>query len=293
MDNTRQGIQVPYCTGRNYPKYEIPAGACDCHHHIYDPVRFPYRPEDVRNQPPATVDCYRLLQKKLGTTRNVIVQPSAYAMDNSCTLAALKEMGKENTRAVVVIDNSVTDEELKEMDEMGVIGLRFNLNSGGGPSKLDEIRKLAERVAPLGWSISFFMAADLVVSMEQFLRDLPCEVVIDHRGHLPADQGINHPAFPVLSSLLRDNKIWLKLTGLYIDSAKEGFADTIAVGKALCAVNPDRCIWGTDWPHPIVYDRHDPMPNDASMLDALFEQAGDEETARKILVDNPAKLYRF
>ena len=152
------GIQVPYCTGRNNPSHEIPAGACDCHHHIYDPVRFPYRPEDVRNQPPADVACYRLLQKKLGTTRNVIVQPSAYALDNRCTLDALQTMGKENTRAVVVIDNTVTDEELREMDNMGVKGLRFNLNSGGGPSKLDEIRTLAERVAPMGWSISFFMA---------------------------------------------------------------------------------------------------------------------------------------
>ena len=112
------GIQVPYCTGRNNPSHEIPAGACDCHHHIYDPVRFPYRPEDVRNQPPADVACYRLLQKKLGTTRNVIVQPSAYALDNRCTLDALQTMGKENTRAVVVIDNTVTDEELREMDNM-------------------------------------------------------------------------------------------------------------------------------------------------------------------------------
>ena len=287
------GIQVPYCTGRNNPSHEIPAGACDCHHHIYDPVRFPYRPEDVRNQPPADVACYRLLQKKLGTTRNVIVQPSAYALDNRCTLDALQTMGKENTRAVVVIDNTVTDEELREMDNMGVKGLRFNLNSGGGPSKLDEIRTLAERVAPMGWSISFFMAADLVVSMEQFIRELPCEVIIDHRGHLPADQGVNHPAFEVLCGLLKDEKIWLKLTGLYIDSVKEEFSDTIAVGKALCRVNPDRCLWGTDWPHPIVYDKKQNFPNDSDMLDALYEQAGNYENFKKILVDNPAKVYRF
>ena len=129
--------------------------------------------------------------------------------------------------------------------------------------------------------------------MEQFIRELPCEVIIDHRGHLPADQGVNHPAFEVLCGLLKDEKIWLKLTGLYIDSVKEDFSDTIAVGKALCQVNPDRCLWGTDWPHPIVYDKKQNFPNDSDMLDALYEQAGNYENFKKILVDNPAKVYRF
>ena len=287
------GIQVPYCTGRNIPAYDIPAGACDCHHHIYDPVRFPYRPEDTRNQPPADAACYRLLQKKLGTTRNVIVQPSAYALDNRCTLDALKTMGKENTRAIVVLDSTVTDKELQEMDELGVTGLRFNLASLNSAFQADEIRTLAERIAPLGWCICFFMAADYVVSMEQFLRDLPCEVILDHRGHLPAEQGMEHPAFQVICRLLKEEKIWVKLSGLYIDSVKPDFSDTIAIGKALCQVNPDRCLWGTDWPHPMVYDAKQDFPNDADMLDALYEQAGSYGTFKKILVDNPARVFRF
>lgn len=94
--------QVPYCAGRNFPKYHIPKGACDCHHHIYDPVRYAYQPSDTRNQPPSTVDVYRMLQKKLGLSRNVIVQPSAYGTDNRCTLDALRAMGKEQTRAIVI-----------------------------------------------------------------------------------------------------------------------------------------------------------------------------------------------
>ena len=122
-------IQVPYSSGRQVPSIKIPPLACDCHHHIYDPVRFPYLPTDTRNQPPATVDAYRLLQQRLGLTRNVIVTPSAYGFDNSCTLDALKQMGSK-ARAEVVVDTSITDAELKRMHSLGVRGIRFNIATG-------------------------------------------------------------------------------------------------------------------------------------------------------------------
>jgi len=233
--NVNTGLQVPFCTGRNVPATEIPANACDCHHHIYDPVRFPYRATDTRNQPPATVDCYRLLQKKLGVTRNVIVEPSAYGTDNRCTLDALRVMGKENTRAVVVLDRSTSDEEIRQMHELGVRGLRFNINSGGGPEALDEIEELAARVAPYHWSVAFWMSADLAVSMEDFLRNLPCDVVFDHRGHIPAEAGTAHPAFAAICRLMEEGKAWVKLSGLYQDTRCADYADTIAVGKAYVA----------------------------------------------------------
>lgn len=287
-----KGIQVPYCAGRNCPKAEVPAGACDCHHHIYDPVRFAYQPSDVRNQPPSTVDCYRMLQRKLGTSRNVIIQPSAYGTDNRCTLDALRQMGKDRARAVVVVDESVSDGELRAMDEMGVRGLRFNINCGGSDD-LEVIRRLAGRIAPLGWSICFWMSPELTVSMEGFLRELPCPVVFDHRGHIPAKDGIGHPAVSVICRMLEDNKAWVKLSGLYIDTEREDYEDTIVVGKGYVEANPDQVIWGTDWPHPSCYSGRKPMPNDADMLDALMVQAGTEENFRKILVDNPARLFGF
>lgn len=288
----QEKIQVPFSKGRAVPKTVIPPEACDCHHHIYDPVRFPYQPEDVRNQPPSTVDCYRLLQRRLGTGRNVIVQPSAYGTDNRCTLDALNQMGKKNTRAVVVPDERITDRELSEMHEMGVRGLRFNINCGG-VDDLDIIQRLAERVAPMGWSVCFWMKPELAVSMEQFLRRLPCQVVFDHRGHIPAKEGMAHPGFQVIRNMLRDNACWVKLSGLYIDTACDDYADTIAVGRAYVEANPDRCIWGTDWPHPSCYSGRKEMPDDAYMLDALLEQAGSVENFHKILVDNPARLYGF
>lgn len=146
--------QVPYCAGRNFPKYHIPKGACDCHHHIYDPVRYAYQPSDTRNQPPSTVDVYRMLQKKLGLSRNVIVQPSAYGTDNRCTLDALRAMGKEQTRAIVVVDESVTDADLTAYHDQGVRGIRFNINCGYS-GDWTKIERLAERIAPMGWSAFF------------------------------------------------------------------------------------------------------------------------------------------
>lgn len=286
------GLQAPYSTGRNYPRYQIPENACDAHHHIYDPVRYPYLPTDVRNQPPSTVDCYRMLQHRLGTTRNVIIQPSAYGTDNRCTLDALAQMGYNTTRAVVVVDASISDEELRSMHKAGVRGIRFNINCGGSDD-LGVIQTLAERIAPMGWSICFWMAPELAVELEQFLRKLPCQIIFDHRGHIPAGAGIDHPAVRVISQMLADNKAWVKLSGLYIDTQQEDYADTIEIGKAYVQANPDRILWGTDWPHPSCYSGRKPMPNDADMLDALMTQAGSEEIFRKILVDNPATLFGF
>lgn len=292
MTKEEQGIQVPYSSGRSYPRYEIPENACDCHHHIYDPVRFPYVPTDTRNQPPSTVDCYRLLQKRLRIKRNVIVQPSAYGTDNRCTLDALKQMGRENTRAVVVIDGSATDEDLRSMDAMGVCGVRMNLNRGGSDD-FGMIERLAERIAPFGWAMYFWMKPELIVQKEDYLRNLPCHVVFDHRGNLPAEEGIRNPAFRVISRMIEEEKAWVKLTALYIDSAREDFADTIAIGREYVKVNPDRCLWGTDWPHPNCYSGRMPVPDDVYMLEALMTETESPEIFRKILVDNPEKLYGF
>lgn len=288
----RVSIQVPFSAGRNTPKVEIPNGACDCHHHIYDPVRFAYLPTDTRNQPPATVDCYRMLQRRLGISRNVIIQPSAYGTDNRCTLDALQQMGKENSRAVVVIDDSISDEELYRMNELGVCGVRFNINCGGS-NDLGLIRRIAERIAPMKWFICFWMDPNLTVEIEQFLYSLPCDVIFDHRGHIPSHMGIKHPAVKVISEMIKNNKAWVKLSGLYHDSECENYEDTISIGKVYVQANENRILWGTDWPHPSRYSAQKPMPNDSDMLDALLIQAGTEENFRKILVDNPSRLFGF
>lgn len=286
-------IQVSYSSGRQRPKIEVPSNACDCHHHIYDPVRFPYLPTDVRNQPPATVDMYRLLQKKLGLTRNVIVTPSAYGTDNRCTLEGLRDMGK-NARAVVVVSGDISDAELLEMHEAGVRGVRFNIATGGSDDR-EEISRLAWRINEYGWHILFWMSARHTVEMADFLASLPCDAVFDHRGHLPQPEGTRHPAFKVICGLIDKGRAWVKLSGLYIDSESgdPGYADTVQVGREYASFAPERLLWGTDWPHPTVFSGRMPWPDDARMLDLLADQAPDKAVLRLILVDNPAKLYGF
>lgn len=286
-------IQVPYSAGRKRPTVNVPPNACDCHHHIYDPVRFPYVPTDVRNQPPATVDAYRLLQRRLGLTRNVIVTPSAYGTDNCCTLDALQQMGG-NARGVAVVDNSVSDAELQRMHKLGVRGIRFNISTGGSDNR-DMILSLSKRINELGWHVQFWMSANDTVNMEDFLLSLPSPIVFDHRGHIPQPEGVNHPAFRVICNLIDKGTTWVKLSGLYLDTkvGEPTYADTVQVGQSYVGYAPERVVWGTDWPHPTIFSERRPWPDDANMLDLLAEQAPDELVRNRILVDNPAVLYGF
>lgn len=291
--NTYSKTEVPYSTGKNYPKIKVPVNSCDCHHHIYDPLRFPYIPQDTRKQPPATVDDYRLLQKRLGTTRNVIVTPSPYGTDNRCTLDALKQMG-ENARAVVVIDQSVTDNELQKMHELGVRGIRFNIATGAvkDPNK---IITLSQRIHEWGWHVSFWMSVEDTVELLSLLMQLPTQIVLDHRGHIPQPGGTSHPAFKVICNLIEKGNTWVKLSGLYHDSVvgEPTYSDTVKVGKEYVRLAPERLVWGTDWPHPSLHSAKKAMPDNALMLDLLAEQAPEEKIRKQILVDNPAILYDF
>lgn len=284
--------QVPYCSGRDFPKTAIPAGACDSHHHIYDPVRFPYVPTDERNQPPSTADCYQLLKNKLGISRSVVVQPSAYGLDNRCTLAAVEQLGKENTRAIVVLDNSVTDAEIQSLHAAGARGIRFNMNCGY-KGDWEAIRQLVEKVAPYQWCVCLWMDPDLLVEKQKFFEALPVPLVLDHRGHLPADQGSKHPAFRLITRWLEEERAWVKLSGWYFDSVQPGYADTLQVSWDYAKANNSRFLWGTDWPHPNCYSKGKPVPNDSAMLDALFDILQDETAFHKTLVENPAQLFGF
>ena len=289
------GVKVPYSSGTQCPQIAILANACDCHHHIYDPARFPYAPKDNRNQPPGTVSDYRLLQKRLGTTRNVIIQPSVYGVDNSCTLDALKTMGAANTRAVVVINASVSDRELEQMHRSGVRGIRINTASPMVINKIDTVEALAERVNELGWHVEFWMKADDIAANKDLLMRLPTAIVFGHLGHIPQPDGVNHPAFGVLCSLIEQGKTWIKLSGAYQDTkiGAPSYADVTKLAQAFVKAAPERMLWGTDWPHPTIYSRKQPWPDDALLLDLLGEWALDENTKNQILVDNPAVLYGF
>jgi predicted TIM-barrel fold metal-dependent hydrolase len=284
-------VTVPWSTGTSLAKTKAPPNATDCHHHIYS-SRFTIDPKSTLRPGDASVADYRLLQKRIGTSRNVIVQPSTYGVFNDGLVEALGECGP-TARGVAVVNTGVTDAELKRLDAARVRGIRFNLATPGGATSIEMLEPLAKRIAPMGWHIQMNAGADVVVATKDLLNRLPCQIVFDHLAHVPEPVGIAHPVFGVVVDLLQKGKAWVKLSGAYADT-KVGpptYADSTAVAQAYVKAAPERLVWGSDWPHPSEKDDH--KPDDALLFDLLAQWAPDEAVRNLILVDNPAKVYSF
>lgn len=284
-------IAVPNSGGTELPKLKAPPLAGDCHHHIYDPARFPavQRPE-----PNARVADYRLLQKRIGTTRDVVVTPSAYGTDNRVTLDAISQLGAD-ARGVAVINPTITDSELKALDRGGIRGIRFALNTTPNGNKaattIEMIAPLAKRVNDLGWHVQLQMSADQIVAAEDLWNRVPSVMVFDHMGHIPQPMGTRHPAFALICRLIDKGRTWVKLSVTY-DNTKDGpptYADVTKVAQAYVKVAPERMVWGSNWPHP----NETIKPDDAVLFDLLAQWAPDEATRHRILVENPEQLYGF
>ncbi|WP_257164833.1 amidohydrolase [Bradyrhizobium sp. SRS-191] len=283
---------VPNSAGSESPKLKAPANACDSHHHIYD-ARFPVSPHWRGGRPDgATVADYRLLQKRLGVVRHVIVQPSTYGVDNRCLLDALDQFGAE-ARGIVVIDESIDDAALKRMDQRGVRGVRVNFLTpqSWGVTTSERLEQTAKRIAPLGWHVQVLMSGDQIAQHEAVLAALPVPVVFDHLGRIPQPIGLAHPGAQAMLRLADKGHGWIKLSEPYADTklGPPDYADTSAVARACVQAAPDRVIWGSDWPHPTEKDK----PDDALLFDLLSSWAPDTEVREKILVGNPAKLFGF
>jgi D-galactarolactone isomerase len=285
---------VPNSSGTDAPKLKAPANACDCHMHIYDEARFPpARPgPQSRMQKDASVTEYRLLQKRNGTTRTVIVTPAAYVTDNRVTLDGIQQLGAANTRGVAVLHPTVTDPELKTLADGGIKGIRFTVfDPASAAVSIDMIEPLAKRVAGLGWHLQIHMRGDQIVENGDMLQRLPTPVVFDHLGRLPQPTPLDHPAYKIIRAMLDKGRTWMKLSGAYMDT-KVGaptYADKLAVVQAYIKAAPERVVWGSDWPHPTEKEK----PNDATLFDLLSEWAPDEVQRTRILVTNPEALYGF
>jgi D-galactarolactone isomerase len=283
---------VPNSTGSAAPKLDVPTNACDCHHHIYD-GRFPVSPHWHQGFPPgSTVADYQLLQRRLGTARSVVVQPSTYGIDNRCLVDALSQLGS-SARGVAVVDTEVKDVELRTLDDAGVRAIRINFVSPQtwGTTTPEMLTTLAKRISPLGWHVQILMTGDQIATHEAVVRALPTKVVIDHLGRIPQPDGVRHPAFAAVRRMLDEGQTWVKVTEPYEDS-KLGppYADSSEVARAYVQAAPQRILWGTDWPHPT---QRDTEPDDAMLVDLLADWAPDEKTRRRILVENPAELFGF
>jgi predicted TIM-barrel fold metal-dependent hydrolase len=220
------------------------------------------------------------------------VQPSTYGVDNRLLVQSIAAFGLTACRGVAVVNTSVTDAELKALHEAGVRGIRFNL-APPGTTTLDMVRPLAPRIAPMGWHIQVNAPAPALLEAKSVWSDLPVPVVFDHLGRVPQPGALDHPTFAMMRELLQKGKAYVKLSGLYFES-KAGpptYADSVQVARAYATEAPERCVWGTDWPHPT--EGYDNKPDDANLVDRFAEAVPDEAVRRRILVDNPAKLYQF
>lgn len=281
---------VKWSQGMETPRTLLPEHATDCHHHIYD-SRFPFAPQASLRPGNGTVADYRALQRRLGTSRNVIVQPSSYGTDNRLLLEAIGQFGGQ-ARGVAVVNTAVSDAQLRELHDGGVRGIRFNL-APPGTTTLDMVKPLAARVAELGWHIQVNAPAVYLLEHRATWSDLPCTVVFDHLAHVPQPDGVNSEVFAMVRDLLQRGRAYVKLSGFYFDTqvGPPTYADSVVVARTFAIDAPERMLWGSDWPHPT--EQPNKIPNDATLLD-LFAQAVPNEAVRnRILVDNPARLYQF
>lgn len=283
---------APWSAGVSPAMLVLPPGAVDCHHHIYD-SRFPADSRATLRPADATVDDYRLLQVRLGTTRSVVVQPSTYGTDNGCLVDALNRLGT-NARGIAVVDRTVDRTELERLHAAGVRGVRFNLSRPAG-APVEDMEVLARAIAPLGWHVQIHALADELLPVLDRREPLPVPMVIDHLGRLPQPRGIDHPTFAALRRQVDLGNTWVKLSGVYHDSlaGAPDYPDAAQVFRAWTQVAPERVLWGTDWPHVASMAGEKPMPDDARMLDLMGDWVPDAQHRRRILVDNPANLYGF
>jgi predicted TIM-barrel fold metal-dependent hydrolase len=272
------------------PAVKFAPGATDCHAHVFGPqTRFPYPQNPNYVSPDATTDDYVRMLRTIGCERAVLVQPSVYRTDNRCMLDAMRS-GKFSFRGVAVIGEETTDAELKDMHAAGVRGVRLNLASKGSGTRIDTALRVARRIAPFGWHVQFFLNIGAVPEIEPLVPRLPVDVVIDHFALVPADQGVAAPGFQALLRMAKHPRCWFKLIGPYrISQDAPKFANVTPLARALFAAAPDRCVWGTDWPHPNTAH----IPNDGDLADMLAAWLPEDGDRKRVLTDNPARLYDF
>jgi len=286
------------------PGFALPDGACDCHVHVFEPERHPFSPG--RSYTPATASIADLtgFLATLGLSRVVLVQPSPYGADNALLLEALRSLGRR-ARAVAVIDAATTDGDLRAWDRLGVRGARLNLESSGQADARgvrEALAMTAGRIAELGWHVQIHARLQVLAALEATLLALPTQVVVDHFGYAAAALGPEQPHLDTLLRLLGSGKAYVKLSAAQrIGPADDGQAAR-PLARRLIAANPDRILWGSDWPHtgawphlPRRSDRIEPFhPVDDGL--ALQRLAGWVQTFAlrdRILVANPERLYRF
>jgi predicted TIM-barrel fold metal-dependent hydrolase len=286
--------------------FDIPAGACDCHTHIHgDPGKFPFFAGRVYTPEPASPEEMAALHKALHIERVVIVTPSVYGPDNSATLFGIKARGA-TARGVAVIDGKTPDSDLDAMNQAGIRGIRLNLATGGVSDPAigrARFQAAVDRVKNRNWHIQMFTDLAMISGIKELVAASPVPVVFDHFGGARAALGLEQPGFADMLDLVRTGNAYVKISGAYrASSLAPDYADVIPLARALITANSDRIIWGSDWPHPDSVTPPGNKPTDVTpllqiddgrLLNQLPVWAPDATVRKRILVDNPARLYGF
>lgn len=292
--------EAPVCAGPDpnprKPKLKLPPRACDTHAHIMGPkARYAYSPARIYTPPDCLLPDYLKMLATLGVERAVLVQPSVYGTDNTVMLEAMMAAG-DRFRGVAVVADNISDTELKKLDAAGVRGVRVNIvdvkDRNPGTLPMGMLKKLALRVAPLGWHMEFLMHADEFPDLDRAFAGFPVDIVLGHLGYMKTDKGLANAGFRALLNLMKAGRAWVKLTGPSRITTTGGlpYAEVVPYARALIDANPERVIWGTDWPHVIIKT---PMPNDGDLADLLSDWIPDARQREQVLVRNPARLYGF
>jgi len=291
VSETAQGAAAP----------ALPAGAIDCHIHIVGPQsKYPMAANRAYTPPGASVAELKTLRTQIGVARNVIVQPSFYGFDNSCTRDAVVELGA-SARGIAVVPANVSEAELRRLDAAGFVGIRLNFSTLGisDPREAErQILEIAPKLEPLKWHIQINTELPMIAALAPIIGIVPVPVVFDHIGNPEAELGARHPGFFALVELVHRGA-YVKLSAPYNHSTRPDWADVAPFAKSLIAARADRMLWGTNWPHPAAtrgpvtqvspYQKVD----NPKLVTAFMDWCPDAAMRKMILVDTPAKLYRF
>ena len=274
------------------PAYKAPPGSCDSHCHVFGPGDlFPYAPTRKYTPPDSPKEKLRELHDILGIERAVIVQASCHGTDNAAMLDAIAA-SDGRYRGICNADDTFSEKQFDALHASGIRGVRFNFvkHLGGAPD-LNRMRGIISKVTHLPWHVELHFDAKDLLEFDRVFDEIPLPIVIDHMGRTPVADGVNQAPFQaLLAKLTISDHLWVKVSGAErISHAGPPFSDAVPFASACIEAAPDRVIWGTDWPHPNVKI----MPNDGDLVDLIPQMAMNQELQRKLLVDNPARLFGF
>ncbi len=298
-DFTKTPGWLDWFDGPAKPRFQLPAGSVDAHCHVFGPgSEFAYAPERKYTPCDASKQQLFALRDHLGFTRNVIVQATCHGADNRALVDACRS-SEGRARGVATVKRSVTDHELQTLHAAGVRGVRFNfVKRLVDFTPQDELLEIATRIKPLGWHVVIYFEAVDLPQLWSFFTALPTIVVVDHMGRPDVSQAIDGPEFSLFLRFMREhNNVWskvscperLSITGpKAVNGEQAAYQDVVPFARRVVQEFPDRVLWGTDWPHPNLKDH---MPDDGLLVDFIPHIAPTVELQKKLLVDNPMRLY--